>query len=131
MSAEVVKNEYAKTQWHCEIKMDKQLMVYQSEIVLVEEGWKRTAVTDVAITSYGGKRKKEHENLEKKQGVIVEEDVACEDISDPCGNQSNWCYNIQRRKGKQTIWEDFICSIYAFYIYVCILHHVINKKNYN
>lgn len=27
--------------------------------------------SDVAIPSYGGKRKKEHENLDKEQGVTV------------------------------------------------------------
>lgn len=34
-------------------------------------------------------RRKEHGNLGKEQGVKVEEDVTCEDVSDPCGNRSN------------------------------------------
>lgn len=55
----------------------EQVIVYQSEIVLVEEGWKRTAGT-VAIPSYGGKKRR-NTKIWRKQGVTVE-DVACEDV---------------------------------------------------
>lgn len=66
MSAEVL-----KTCGTVRYRRTNMLMVYQSEIVLVEEEWKRTAVTDVAIPSYSGKRKKKHKNREKEQGVTV------------------------------------------------------------
>lgn len=67
--------------------------------MLVEEIWKKTAVPDVPIPSYGAKRNNEHKNLENEQGMTVEVVVAYEDISDPRGNQSNGAIISKGEKG--------------------------------
>ncbi|CAL9694852.1 unnamed protein product [Knipowitschia caucasica] len=88
----VVENERAKILWDFQIQTDRMVMANQPDIVVVDKGQRtavvvdkgqrtavvvdkgqRTAVVvDVAIPSDGNIRKKEHEKLEKYQGLREE-----------------------------------------------------------
>ncbi|KAI3377775.1 hypothetical protein L3Q82_008918 [Scortum barcoo] len=59
----------AKILWDFQIQMDKQVMANQPDIVVVDKEQKRAVVIDVAIPSDNRIRKKEHEKLEKYQGL--------------------------------------------------------------
>ena len=65
----MVENHQAKILWDFKIQTDKLVMANQPDIVVVDKHRKRAAVIDVAIPSDSNIRKKEHEKLEKYQGL--------------------------------------------------------------
>ena len=65
----VVENNRAKVLWDFSIQTDKQLLANQPDIVVVDKERKRAVVIDVAIPADANIRKKEHEKVEKYQGL--------------------------------------------------------------
>ncbi|XP_055368940.1 uncharacterized protein LOC129604854 [Betta splendens] len=65
----VVDNERAKILWDFQIQTDRMVMANQPDIVVVDKEQSKAVVVDVAIPSNGNIRKKEHEKLEKYQGL--------------------------------------------------------------
>ncbi|TWW69263.1 hypothetical protein D4764_18G0000690 [Takifugu flavidus] len=65
----VVENKQAKILWDLQIQTVKMLMANQPDIVVVDKHQKTVVVIDVAILSDSNIRKKEHEKLEKYQGL--------------------------------------------------------------
>lgn len=49
--------------------MDRQVLAYQSDIVIVDKDQKTVGMIDVAVTTTSGKR--EYENVEKYHGLIL------------------------------------------------------------
>ena len=68
----VVENDQAKILWDFQIQTDKLVMANQPDIVLIDKQQKKAVVIDVAIPSDSNIRKKEHEKLEKYQGLKKE-----------------------------------------------------------
>ncbi|XP_055362142.1 uncharacterized protein LOC129603668 [Betta splendens] len=68
----VVENERAKILWDFQIQTDRMVMANQPDIVVVDKEQSKVVVVDVAIPSDGNIRKKEHEKLEKYQGLREE-----------------------------------------------------------
>ncbi len=68
----VVENDRAKILWDFKIQTDKLVMANQPDIVLIDKQQKKALVIDVAIPSDSNIRKKEHEKLEKYQGLKEE-----------------------------------------------------------
>ncbi|XP_055359974.1 uncharacterized protein LOC129603341 [Betta splendens] len=68
----VVENERAKILWDFQIQTDRMVIVNQPDIVVVDKEQRKAVVVDVAIPSNGNIRKKEHEKLEKYQGLREE-----------------------------------------------------------
>ena len=65
----VVENNRAKVLWDFSIQTDKQLLANQPDIVVVDKERKRAVVIDVAIPADANIRKKEHEKVDKYQGL--------------------------------------------------------------
>uniref|UniRef100_A0A3B3HW39 Reverse transcriptase domain-containing protein n=1 Tax=Oryzias latipes TaxID=8090 RepID=A0A3B3HW39_ORYLA len=68
----VVENERAKILWDFQIQTDRMVMANQPDIVVVDKEQRKAVVVDVAVPSDGNIRKKEHEKLEKYQGLREE-----------------------------------------------------------
>ncbi|TWW66946.1 hypothetical protein D4764_20G0009780 [Takifugu flavidus] len=68
----VLENKQAKILWDFQIQTDKMVVANQPDIVVVDKHQKRVVVIDVAIPSDSNFRKKEHERLEKDQGLKEE-----------------------------------------------------------
>ncbi|XP_054913489.1 uncharacterized protein LOC129377515 [Poeciliopsis prolifica] len=68
----VVENARAKILWDFQIQTDKMVMANQPDIVVVDKHQRKAVVVDVAIPSDCNIRKKEHEKLEKYQGLREE-----------------------------------------------------------
>uniref|UniRef100_A0A087XGF1 Reverse transcriptase zinc-binding domain-containing protein n=2 Tax=Poecilia formosa TaxID=48698 RepID=A0A087XGF1_POEFO len=68
----VVENDRAKILWDFQIQTDKMVMANQPDIVVVDKEQRKAVVVDVAIPSDHNIRKKEHEKLEKYQGLREE-----------------------------------------------------------
>ncbi|XP_051924320.1 uncharacterized protein LOC127602290 [Hippocampus zosterae] len=68
----VVENDRAKILWDFQIQTDKMVMANQPDIVIIDKGKRKAVVVDVAVPSDGNIRKKEHEKLEKYQGLREE-----------------------------------------------------------
>ncbi|XP_051911362.1 uncharacterized protein LOC127593748 [Hippocampus zosterae] len=68
----VVENNRAKILWDFLIQTDKMVMANQPDIVIIDKGQRKAVVVDVAVPSDGNIRKKEHEKLEKYQGLREE-----------------------------------------------------------
>ncbi|XP_051920732.1 uncharacterized protein LOC127600296 isoform X1 [Hippocampus zosterae] len=68
----VVENDRAKVLWDFQIQTDKIVMANQPDIVIIDKGQRKAVVVDVAVPSDGNIRKKEHEKLEKYQGLREE-----------------------------------------------------------
>ncbi|XP_051916213.1 uncharacterized protein LOC127597287 isoform X2 [Hippocampus zosterae] len=68
----VVENDRAKIMWDFQIQTDKMVMANQPDIVIIDKGQRKAVVVDVAVPSDGNIRKKEHEKLEKYQGLREE-----------------------------------------------------------
>ncbi|KAK7886240.1 hypothetical protein WMY93_025861 [Mugilogobius chulae] len=68
----VVENDRAKILWVFQIQTDRMVMANQPDIVVVDKEQRRPVVVDVAIPSDGNIRRKEHEKLEKYQGLREE-----------------------------------------------------------
>ncbi|TWW77705.1 hypothetical protein D4764_12G0010950 [Takifugu flavidus] len=67
-----VENEQAKILWDFQTQTDKMVVANQPDIVVVDKHRKTVVVIDVAIPSDSNIRKKEHEKLEKYQGLKEE-----------------------------------------------------------
>uniref|UniRef100_A0A3B5PPD0 Reverse transcriptase domain-containing protein n=1 Tax=Xiphophorus maculatus TaxID=8083 RepID=A0A3B5PPD0_XIPMA len=68
----VAENARAKILWDFQIQTDKMVMANQPDIVVVDKQQRKAVVIDVAIPSDCNIRKKEHEKLEKYQGLREE-----------------------------------------------------------
>ncbi|XP_078791071.1 uncharacterized protein LOC111949134 [Oryzias latipes] len=68
----VVENERAKILWDFQIQTDRMGTANQPDIVEVDKEQRKAIVVDVAVPSDGNIRKKEHEKLEKYQGLREE-----------------------------------------------------------
>ncbi|TWW62748.1 hypothetical protein D4764_04G0013950 [Takifugu flavidus] len=68
----VVENKQAKILWDFQIQTDKMVVANQPDRVVVDKHRKTVVVIDVAIPSDSNIRKKEHEKLEKYQGLKEE-----------------------------------------------------------
>ncbi|XP_051931065.1 uncharacterized protein LOC127607055 [Hippocampus zosterae] len=68
----VVENDRAKILWDFQIQTDKMVMANQPDIVIIDKGQRKAVVVDIAVPSDGNIRKKEHEKLEKYQGLREE-----------------------------------------------------------
>ncbi|KAK7929498.1 hypothetical protein WMY93_005893 [Mugilogobius chulae] len=68
----VVENDRAKILWDFQIQTDRMVMANQPDIVVVDKEQRRAVVVDVAIPSDGNIRRKEHEKLERYQGLREE-----------------------------------------------------------
>ena len=69
ITPKVVENNKAKILWNFSFQTDKQLLANQPDIVVVDREQKRVVVIDVAIPADANIRKKEHEKIEKYQGL--------------------------------------------------------------
>ncbi len=69
----MVENEQAKILWDFQIQTYKMVVTDQPDMVVVDIQQKKAVVKDVAILSDSNIRKKEHEKLEKYQGLKVEQ----------------------------------------------------------
>ena len=67
---EVVENKQAKILWDFWIQTDKMVIANQPDIVLVDKHQRTAVVIDVAIPSDSNIRKKEHEKMERYQGLL-------------------------------------------------------------
>uniref|UniRef100_A0A669BFW3 Seizure related 6 homolog like n=1 Tax=Oreochromis niloticus TaxID=8128 RepID=A0A669BFW3_ORENI len=67
----VVENDQGKILWDFQIQMDKMEVSNQPDIVVVDKQ-RKMAVVDVAILNHSNIKKKEHEKLEKYQGLREE-----------------------------------------------------------
>ncbi|TKS67246.1 Multidrug resistance protein 1 [Collichthys lucidus] len=65
----VAENNRAKVLWDFSFQTDKQVLANQPDIVVLDKEQKRVVVIDVAIPADANIRKKEHEKLEKYQGL--------------------------------------------------------------
>ncbi|XP_068190807.1 uncharacterized protein [Antennarius striatus] len=65
----VVENGKAKILWDFSFQTDKQLLANKPDIVVMDKEQKRAVVIDVAIPADANIRKKEHEKIEKYQGL--------------------------------------------------------------
>ena len=68
----MAENNRAKILWDFSFQTDKQLLANQPDIVVVDKEQKRVVVIDVAIPADANIRKKEHEKVEKYQGLKEE-----------------------------------------------------------
>ncbi|KAK7895269.1 hypothetical protein WMY93_020594 [Mugilogobius chulae] len=68
----VVENDRAKILWDFQIQTDRMVMNQPDIVVVVDKEQRRAVVVDVAIPSDGNIRRKEHEKLEKYQGLREE-----------------------------------------------------------
>ena len=68
----MIQNDRAKILWDFQFQTDKLVMANQPDIVVVDKEQKTVTVVDVAIPSDSNIRKKEHEKLEKYQGLREE-----------------------------------------------------------
>ncbi|KAF7645372.1 hypothetical protein LDENG_00205860, partial [Lucifuga dentata] len=69
----VVENSRAKVLWDFKFQTDKQLLANQPDmVVVVDKEQKRAIVTDVAVPADSNIRKKEHEKIQKYQGLKEE-----------------------------------------------------------
>ncbi|KAF1377421.1 hypothetical protein PFLUV_G00200640 [Perca fluviatilis] len=68
----VAENDRAKILWDFQIRTDKMMMANQPDILVVDKQLKKVVVIDVAIPSDSNIKKKEHEKLEKYQGLREE-----------------------------------------------------------
>ena len=68
----VIQNDRAKILWDFQFQTDKLVMANQPDIVVVDKEQKTVTVVDVAIPSDSNIRKKEHQKLEKYQGLREE-----------------------------------------------------------
>ncbi|CAI5636064.1 unnamed protein product [Oreochromis niloticus] len=69
---EVVENDRAKILWDFQMQTDKMVVANQPDIVVVDKQKKTAVVIDVAVPNDSNIRKKEHEKLEKYQGLREE-----------------------------------------------------------
>ena len=65
----VAENNRAKVLWDFSFQTDKQVLANQPDIVVVDKEQKKAVVIDVAIPADANIRKKEHEKVEKYQGL--------------------------------------------------------------
>uniref|UniRef100_A0A3P9CTW7 C2H2-type domain-containing protein n=1 Tax=Maylandia zebra TaxID=106582 RepID=A0A3P9CTW7_9CICH len=72
MPPRVVENDRAKILWDFQIQTDKMVVANQPDIVVVDKQKKTAVVIDVAVPNDSNIRKKEHEKLEKYQGLREE-----------------------------------------------------------
>ncbi|KAK7881151.1 hypothetical protein WMY93_029560 [Mugilogobius chulae] len=70
--SKVVDNDRAKILWDFQIQTDRMVMANQPDIVVVDKEQRKAVVVDVAIPSDGNIRRKEHEKLERYQGLREE-----------------------------------------------------------
>ncbi|KAF7666275.1 hypothetical protein LDENG_00113730, partial [Lucifuga dentata] len=68
----VAENNRAKVPWDFKFQTDKQLLANQPDVVVVDKEQKRAVVIDVAVPADSNIRKKEHEKIEKYQGLKEE-----------------------------------------------------------
>ncbi|XP_024121103.1 uncharacterized protein LOC112142083 [Oryzias melastigma] len=68
----VLENERAKILMDFQIQTDRMVMENQPDIVVVDKEQRKAVVVDVAVPSHGNIKKKEHEKLEKYQGLREE-----------------------------------------------------------
>ena len=68
----VMENDQAKILWDFQIQTDKMVMANQPDIVIIDKQQRKAVVIDVAIPSDSNIKKKEHEKLEKYQGLKEE-----------------------------------------------------------
>ncbi|XP_076747453.1 uncharacterized protein LOC143421715 [Maylandia zebra] len=72
MPPRVVENDRAKILWDFQIQTDKMVVANQPDIVVVDKQKKTAVVIDVAVPNDSNIGKKEHEKLEKYQGLREE-----------------------------------------------------------
>ena len=72
MPPRVMENDRAKILWDFQIQTDKMVVANQPDIVVVDKQKKTAVVIDVAVPNDSNIRKKEHEKLEKYQGLREE-----------------------------------------------------------
>ncbi|CAI5660153.1 unnamed protein product [Oreochromis niloticus] len=72
MPPRVVENDRAKILWDFQMQTDKMVVANQPDIVVVDKQKKTAVVIDVAVPNDSNIRKKEHEKLEKYQGLREE-----------------------------------------------------------
>ncbi|KAF7647953.1 hypothetical protein LDENG_00164190, partial [Lucifuga dentata] len=68
----VVENGRAKVLWEFKFQTDKLLLANQPDMVVVDKEQKKAVVIDVAVPADSNIRKKEHEKIEKYQGLKEE-----------------------------------------------------------
>ncbi|KAF7655094.1 hypothetical protein LDENG_00060930, partial [Lucifuga dentata] len=68
----VVENGRAKVLWDFKFQTDKQLLANQPDMVVVDKEQKRAVVIDVAVPADSNIRKKEHQKIQKYQGLKEE-----------------------------------------------------------
>ncbi|KAF7664173.1 hypothetical protein LDENG_00185720 [Lucifuga dentata] len=68
----VVENGRARVLWDFKFQTDKQVLANQPDTVVVDKEQKRAIVIDVAVPADSNIRKKEHEKIEKYQGLKEE-----------------------------------------------------------
>uniref|UniRef100_A0A669EZW7 Reverse transcriptase domain-containing protein n=1 Tax=Oreochromis niloticus TaxID=8128 RepID=A0A669EZW7_ORENI len=68
----VMENDRAKILWDFQMQTDKMVVANQPDIVVVDKQKKTAVVIDVAVPNDSNIRKKEHEKLEKYQGLREE-----------------------------------------------------------
>ena len=73
----MIENKWVKILWDFQIQTDKLVVANEPDIAVVDEHQKTAVVVDVAIPSGGNIRKKEHEKLEKYQGLKEELGKMC------------------------------------------------------
>ncbi|MGZ7254081.1 hypothetical protein ACXWO5_10720, partial [Streptococcus pyogenes] len=69
MPPRVMENDRAKILWDFQMQTDKMVVANQPDIVVVDKQKKTAVVIDVAVPNDSNIRKKEHEKLEKYQGL--------------------------------------------------------------
>ncbi|KAF7663723.1 hypothetical protein LDENG_00203700, partial [Lucifuga dentata] len=68
----VVENSRAKVLWDFKFQTDKQLLANQPDMVVVDKEQKRAVVIDMAVPADSNIRKKEHQKIQKYQGLKEE-----------------------------------------------------------
>ena len=68
----VIENDRAKILWDFQIQTDRMVMANQPDIVVIDKEQRKAVVVDIAIPSDCNIRKKEHEKVEKYQGLKEE-----------------------------------------------------------
>ncbi|KAF7650224.1 hypothetical protein LDENG_00129190, partial [Lucifuga dentata] len=68
----VVENGRAKVLWDFKFQTDKQLLANQPDMVVVDKQQKRAVVIDVAVPADSNIRKKEHQKIQRYQGLKEE-----------------------------------------------------------
>ncbi|KAF7642936.1 hypothetical protein LDENG_00248050 [Lucifuga dentata] len=68
----MIENGRAKVLWDFKFQTDKQLLANQPDMVVVDKEQKRAVVIDVTVPADSNIRKKEHQKMEKYQGLKEE-----------------------------------------------------------